>query len=361
LRRLNFTFTLLTVACATCIAGAQIVIPRDVLENRPPKKVKPKTPTTQPADKKPDIQRLIINFRQAAGSAEKREKTAAKLLEVGPKGASTLRRAVTAELPRRTAEYKKAFYNTARAVGAAKYRATGSARIKRWRAQFKATGDINKESLKSKAGPAMDSLLNALVPKREEVLEKGKLLTARREELIALDSILAKCDDVLKLKTDPSELSKTLKQQENLISLMCTPMSDAQRKPITQAMKHFARMEFEESHGFVHLNVIRILLGLRPMQIDLRLIAAGRDHSKDMQEHKFFAHKSPIEGKSTPWARAARQGTKANGECIAAGMGSGPGAIRCWFFSPGHHKIIMSGSSRVGLGKYARKWTLMTG
>jgi uncharacterized protein YkwD len=97
------------------------------------------------------------------------------------------------------------------------------------------------------------------------------------------------------------------------------------------------------------------------MMLDLKLAATGRDHSKDMYDRKFFAHESPVPGKKTPWDRARRFGVKARGECIAAGMAAGPSAIRGWFFSPGHHKIIMSGALRVGIGKYGRKWTLMTG
>ena len=361
MQRLNLTSAILTVASLACIAGAQIVIPPGVLENRPPKKVTTKTPTTKPAGDKQDIQRLIIDFRQAAGDGPQREKAAGKLLRLGPTGAKKLRRIIAADLPHRTADYKKAFYNKARSIGVAKYRATGSARVEKWRAQFKSLGAVTKESILARGGPPMDALYEALVPNRKEILEKNMSLTDRREELISLDSILEQCNTVLKLKSEPSKLPETLEQQETLISLMCTYMSSAQRKPTETALKQFGKMAFEEWHAFVHLNVIRVMLGLRPMQLDLRLAAAGRDHSKDMYERKFFAHESPVPGKKTPWDRAARQGVKASGECIAAGMASGPSAIRGWFFSPGHHKIIMSGAAKVGIGKYGRHWTLMTG
>lgn len=357
MRRLNFTFTLLTLVSLACAASGQIVIPPDVLKKMQEKKVEPKTPTSKPAGKKVDIQRLVIDFRRADSTA-KREAAADKLLELGPRGARILSGILAAELPRKTAKYKKAFYNQARSIGAGKYRATGARQIEKWRQQFKATGEITKDSIKTHAGPAMDALYKALVPTRTEVLEGGKTLTARREELISLDSIRAKCNS----KTAaPSEFPQTLEQQETLIALMCAPMSEANRKPIQTALKQFNQLSFGEWEAFVHLNVIRVLLGLHPMQLDLRLAAAGRDHSKDMHEKKFFSHQSPVSGKKTPWNRAARQGTKSNGECIAAGMATGPGAIRAWFFSPGHHKIIMSGSRRVGIGKHARKWTLMTG
>ena len=358
---MNLMIASLTVAHLACTAGAQVIIPPGVLEKIPPKKIPPRTVTTTPAGKKVDIQRLVIDFRRAAGSGEKRKTAADKLLELGPRGAKILRSIIGSDLPRRTAAYKKAFYNKARGIGLAKLGAANSKQIQKWREQFKSLGSITKETLRTQAGPAMDGLYNALVPKREAVLESNKVLTARREEIVALDSIGAQCRTLLGAKSTATALSKTLEQQEKLISLICTPIPESGRKSIEADLKQFGRMDFEEWHGFVHLNVVRILLGLRPMRIDLKLSAAARDHSKDMSEHKFFSHQSPVEGKKTPSDRAARQGTRAGGECIATGMSSGPRAIRGWFFSPGHHKIIMSKASRVGIGACDRKWTLMVG
>jgi len=348
LRRLNLIFAFLTVAHLAGIAGAQVGIP-------------PKTPTTKPAGKKVDIQRLVIDFRQAAGKPEQRKTAAAKLLELGPRGARILRSIIASDLPRRVAAYKKAFYNEARGIGLSKLGSADSKQTQAWQEQFNSLGSITKDSLKSKAGPAMDGLYKALVPTRQEVLESSKALAARREEIVVLDSIGAKSRTMLGAKSTIAVLPKTLEQQEKLISLMCAYMPESDRKSIEADLKQFGRLGFEEWHGFVHLNVVRMLLGLRPMRIDLKLSAAALDHSKDMAKHRFFSHRSRVAGKKTPWDRAARQGVKANGECIARGMSSGPKAIRGWFFSPGHHVLIMSKSSRVGIGGYSRKWTLMTG
>jgi hypothetical protein len=361
LRRLKLILTFLTVTWMICAADAQIVIPPGVLEKIPPKKTPPRTVTTNPAGKKVDIQRLVINFRQAAGNVEKRKTAADKLLELGPRGAKILRSIIGSNLPRQVASYKKAFYNKARSIGLKKLAAADSKQTQAWQEQFESIGSVTKESLKSKAGPAMDGLYEALVPTREEVLESSKALAARRKELLALDSILARSRILLGAKSTAAVLPKTLEQQEKLISLMCAYMPESGRKSIEADLKQFGRMGFEEWHGFVHLNVVRMLLGLNPMRIDLKLSAAAKDHSRDMSKHRFFSHQSPVTGKKTPWDRAARQGVKSNGECIAAGMSAGPRAIRVWFFSPGHHKLIMSRSSRVGIGVYSRKWTLMTG
>ena len=361
MRRLNLILSLLPIVQLVCASHAQIVIPPGVLEKLPPRKIRPKTPTTTPAGRKTDIQRLVINFRQAAGSVEKRKKAADKLLKLGPRGAKILQGITASELPRQVTSYKKAFYNKARGIGAARFRATGPGRIQKWREQFKSIGSITKESLKTHAGPAMDGLIKALVPTRQEVLESSKALTARRQEILALDSIGARSRTILGAESTAEGLATTLTQQEKLIALMCAYMPETGRKSIETDLKQFGRMDFEEWHGFVHLNVVRMLLGLHPMRIDLKLSAAARDHSTDMSKQKFFSHQSPVAGKKTPWDRAARQGARSSGECIAAGMSIGPRAIRCWFFSPGHHKLIMSKSSRVGLGACSRKWTLMTG
>jgi len=351
----------LTVAHLVAAAGAQVVIPPGVLEKIPPKKIPPRTPSTTPAGKKVDIQRLVIDFRRAAGDCEKRKTAADKLLELGPRGAKILRSIIASDLPPRVASYKKAFYNKARAIGLSKLGAADSKQTQKWQEQFKSIGSITKESLKAQAGPAMDGLYEALVPTRQEVLESSKALAARREEIVAMNAILTRSKTLLGAKSTIAALPKTLEQQEKLISLMCTYMPESDRKSIEADLKQFTRMGFEEWHGFVHLNVVRMLLGLHPMRIDLKLSAAALDHSKDMAKYKFFSHQSPVTGKKTPWDRAARQGAKSNGECIAAGMFDGAKAIRGWFFSPGHHKLIMSKSSRVGIGGYSRKWTLMTG
>ena len=109
------------------------------------------------------------------------------------------------------------------------------------------------------------------------------------------------------------------------------------------------------------LNVHRILIGLAPAEIDLRLVAAAKKHSEEMVAKDYFSHDSPTPDLKTPWARAGREHTGSSGECIAAGPGSGVGAFQMWFYSQGHHKIMISGASAVGVGRCQNKWTLMMG
>jgi len=113
--------------------------------------------------------------------------------------------------------------------------------------------------------------------------------------------------------------------------------------------------------GIAELNRIRMRLGLGVLAIDVKLCAAARDHSADMLALGFFAHESPVPGKRTPGERAARFGTSAGAENIAFGQASGSEAITAWWYSPGHHRNLLSGAARVGLGRAGHHWTQMFG
>lgn len=109
------------------------------------------------------------------------------------------------------------------------------------------------------------------------------------------------------------------------------------------------------------LNIHRILIGLAPLEIDLRLVIAAKKHSEEMVAKNYFSHDSPTPELRTPWLRAAREHTKANGECIASGQSTGVGAFTCWYYSQGHHKIMIGGGPCIGVGRAADKFTLLTG
>lgn len=116
-----------------------------------------------------------------------------------------------------------------------------------------------------------------------------------------------------------------------------------------------------EAAGVGGLNEVRRILGLNPMELDLKLCDAARHHSMDMKALGFFSHESPVPGKETPWARASLAGTTASGENIYAGSESSADAMKGWFFSPGHHKILFSNSRRMGLGRDGGHWTFLSG
>jgi len=365
--RLAPVSTWLWAVCLAGIAGGQIVIPPGVIPDKPRTVGKPRKPATAPAPKdktgrKPSLGKLLGEFRRASGKGDQREKIAAQVLELGPIGARTLGGIVTRELSRRRAAYTKDFYGQARRVGMKKQRSVDRKRALQHRKQFQALhnnpAQITEKTLKSIAGPALTYLRDAMIVKRDEVLKANKSLTARREEILSLDRIASACRKTLDVKPAAGggkDAPATLKQQETLIALLCTAMTRDERKIMESDFKRLAKLDFQDSHALLYLNIIRLLLGVRPMQTDLKLCEAALGHSIGM-------HEPPVEGKKTPTLleRVKLAGTQYNTACIIEG-GAGIAAINMCFLSPGHHNFVMSKSSRAGIGGYKGKWTLLTG
>lgn len=118
----------------------------------------------------------------------------------------------------------------------------------------------------------------------------------------------------------------------------------------------------DEAMAIDEANRRRMILGMNPLAIDMKLVACSRDHSSDMIEHDFFAHNSPVSGKTTPWDRAKNFGTKASGENIAAGYRDGIAVTVGWWRSPGHLKNMMGkGHKRIGVGQEKKHYTQMFG
>lgn len=96
---------------------------------------------------------------------------------------------------------------------------------------------------------------------------------------------------------------------------------------------------------------------------DCQLWRASMLHSEDMAENSYFSHTSQ-DGRS-PWARAAEQGTSANGENIAAGSSTAQGTLDQFRKSDGHCRNMMNPSFKVAAvgyaagGPYRHYWTQM--
>ncbi len=112
------------------------------------------------------------------------------------------------------------------------------------------------------------------------------------------------------------------------------------------------------------LNSQRALLGLGSFSLEERLSDAARGHSEDMKRLGFFAHTSPVPGKSSPADRARMAKFEHNwsGENIFMGSSSPQAAYDAWFASDGHRFIMMSrGPDLIGVGIADKHWTMMTG
>lgn len=143
--------------------------------------------------------------------------------------------------------------------------------------------------------------------------------------------------------------------------LAALPLAPRDQKVLEANLADRATLDREEFLGTLELNRIRIALGLAALRIDAKLGNAARDHSVDMRTRNFFSHDSPVDGKHTPWDRAARAGTSASAENIAAGHDTGRSAITGWWYSPGHHKNMLGNHARTGLGRSEGLWTQLFG
>lgn len=166
--------------------------------------------------------------------------------------------------------------------------------------------------------------------------------------------------DAIKPVDEPPP-SDSIASDLELWQFAALPMGAHDQKALLGNAQLRADLDPEEYHGTLLLNKIRYVLGLPLVAIDPKLTLAARDHSQDMLRLGFFSHTSPIDGKQSPGQRAARFGTSGGAENIAAGQSTGAGAIRAWWYSPGHHKNLLGGHSRTGLGRADGLWTQMFG
>jgi hypothetical protein len=234
---------------------------------------------------------------------------------------------------------------------------------------------LSKERIHAEGDPARELLRALLEVHVDHVLEAQPELAKLREsigtDLYELEQdfgLWMRCNFAMpekkrsKAVADPIERWPAVQSAEAWVCMLATPMTPADREVLTKNRALAAELpEPEETAGVLDLNRLRILLGLNALLLDVKLCAASRDHSNDMRTLGFFDHQSPVEGKKTPWDRAARFGTTAGAENIAAGHESGASANLGWWYSPGHHKNMLGGHARVGLGRSEGFWTQMFG
>jgi hypothetical protein len=229
---------------------------------------------------------------------------------------------------------------------------------------------LDHAAIESVCDPTLKQLEQLLTVKLNDVWDANEDLFAeldrlllRMEDAKQLHAWRVKSAERLEQEPPPApaatedELYGALEREAWLV----TPMSERDHAVWLANEGLATSIDREEYLGVVRLNEIRVLCGLPVQAIDLKLCTAARGHSKDMVELGFFSHDSPVPGKSTPWARAEQAGTSASAENIAAGASTGAAAITMWWYSPGHHKNMLGGGSRVGLGRHETHWTQLFG
>lgn len=221
-----------------------------------------------------------------------------------------------------------------------------------------------KPLLKTTSMPAVEKLRKLLAPTPNELIAAGPPeLAALRKAALKLGKFRDASLNA-EISTTPSDSIESMRTREKELAEAASGLPRDGLKILASNRKTVEKDEVpaDEALGIEECNLWRLYLGLSALEIDPKLCDAARDHSKDMAEQKFFAHDSPVKGKTTPWDRASNFNTTASGENIYMGSTNPHGANTGWFYSPGHHKNMFNAAQkRIGLGRFGRHWTQMFG
>jgi uncharacterized YkwD family protein len=106
----------------------------------------------------------------------------------------------------------------------------------------------------------------------------------------------------------------------------------------------------DENYILQQTNVERNNAGLKPLQIDYRLVQTARAKSKDMIANNYFGHQSPTLGSPFDQMKKAGISFQYAGENIA-GNSSAASAMTSWMNSSGHKANILNPNfTHIGIG-----------
>ena len=228
---------------------------------------------------------------------------------------------------------------------------------------------LTKELIQSQVQPAFERAYDAFWSEPADIVASDEKLSTLRTELLGKSALWDALGDAWNQLVAPypgaptmASLSEMVDQMEFDLVLVALPISEQGRKTLNANRNLTFSLDLEEARCISLTNRYRILLGLAPQAIDLKLCAAARDHSYDMKTRNFFSHESPVAGKKSFSDRAKRMGVSGAGsENIYMGSVKGSAAAEAWFFSPGHHKNMLNDNARIAVGRYQEYFTQMTG
>jgi len=310
---------------------------------------------------------LASEFRRAGGDPARRAELVDRAAQAGPRAAGALRSRLVAELRADLARYRAQLTHLASA--ALRERRTSRREVETLRDTVLSLGrdpGLSHERLVTDGAPALDRLVELLVVPPHEV---SRELAAEREALERRGAWFDRLEAVVASERriedgkppEPSTFEEILERNERLATALAMKTSRADRRVLEQNEELSWEIDAGEALGILDLNVTRMVLGLSALRIDPRLCAAARDHSNDMRTEGFFSHTSPVPGKTSFSDRASRFRASASSENIASGYRDPAMTNRNWFLSPGHHRNMLGGHGRVGLGRSDSHWTQMFG
>lgn len=328
-------------------------------------------PALQAAEQRPaeltikqrrELNRLIAQFRRARNDPGKRARYVEQAIALGEPAVSALFELIVREMHPQLKRYRNLLYKETVIRCEERIGKADLGEIVQLRGTVLGLSkgpNFTKEAIVARADPAIKRLEEIFLVDRSEVLARSKKLQAEREKLHAPGALWERCavylhgalpDDENKPKRPPS-FEAYLRGEEELAARLAAPMDASARAVIARNAAVASRLDPEEARAILALNLTRNLLGLPPLAVDLKLVAAARDHSNDMRTLGFFSHNSPVPGKQSCRDRAKRFGTTASSENIFRGGHDGKAANLAWFHSPGHHKNMLGKHKRVGVGR----------
>jgi len=332
------------------------------------------------------VRALMRTFRSQRASWEERDAAARELMTKSPDAARQLASATSTEFHRRHKKweqdhrsYLSFFEREATRVGGERLRSAPAGEVEAQREKllrYSRSAGLTKTQVKRSCDAALARLEELLQVSPSDLIEgseklrdaQGDLLDEAMDlewlaEIWGLAATFAPENEIRRLEACAfsAEVYKRLRETEGFMALAGLATGARDKGVLADNQAVAEQLLPGEFKGLFELNRIRILAGIGALKIDVKLCNAARDHSKDMVELDFFSHTSPVPGKRSVGDRARLAGTSGGAENIAAGQETGGGAIRAWWYSPGHHRNMMGGASRVGLGQHEDHWTQMFG
>jgi len=353
------------------LLSGQVVLSQGPATSQQPAKTTPPVRLTN--EQQRAMGAALNEYRNARKDNAKRIAAVDAAIALGSEPTARMQDLVTKDLEPWLRKYRENFTRRAVVLMRDKLKTVKVEEVQALRAKVLALAkieELTKEQIVADADPAMARLEELLLIDRASVLAGAADLQTQRDGLQELGMLWEKLavaqhaalpEDMNKPSQPPS-FAEHLVREEDLAVRLAGPIDDAARRVLAYNTTQEQQMDPAEARCTLELNLMRILLGLNALAFDKQLLAAGRDHSADMEKYNFFAHESPVTGKKTPWDRAKNFGTSASGENIYMGSQDGHDAHSAWFHSPGHFKNQLgSGHKRIGVGRHNRHWTQLFG
>ncbi len=348
-------FAMVTLAAALLLFGASSA----GAQATPP--VTPSTPTTKPAVPAEDpVQlRLKLLARDAKDQSDKRRLAAwEELLTFGEPGTKVLKPIVEAKLQRDRKALEEHFKSTELARARKKVE---EALIERRKVALDCIYDHHRypdENHGAVGQPEVNRLVDLVRKVWDHPAQFVREATPEIETLAALleeDVVYLGCSGGVA----PADLANVNDWLDSL-----TPTFERERLGIngsqqdwnaTLAKYHAEELltsaDDQELACMNATNDYRLMMGRAMVEIDERLVRAGRKHSQEMFELDYFEHSSPVKENATFGGRCAHEGYHgASAENIAYG-GDGLDAFWGWYSSSGHHRNMLAGHRQIGIGR----------